>query len=89
MGLFSAGFPTGVEGHLPHLTQRTGFYSLSGWATQSNQAAPEAPLLLNNFLRVSSFALICKPVSNLSSEPGKSRLLQLLANLSLTCFRSL
>jgi len=33
MGLFSAGFPTGVEGHLPHLTQRTGFFSLPGWAT--------------------------------------------------------
>jgi len=25
MGLFSAGFPTGDQGHLPHLSQRTGF----------------------------------------------------------------
>jgi hypothetical protein len=35
MVMFSAGFPTGVEGHLPHLTQRTGFFSsLPGQATQ-------------------------------------------------------
>ena len=66
MGLFSAGFPTGDQGHLPHLSLRTGSCFPFGSATQlvfPDLARPPQKLhcCLNNFLRLSLLTQNCKP----------------------------
>jgi hypothetical protein len=59
-GLFSAGFPTGVQGLLPHLTQRTSLISfpLPSWGRP--QGHREALLLTCNFQRVAHANPYCK-----------------------------
>jgi hypothetical protein len=62
-GLFSVGFPTGVQGHLPHPTQRTS--SITRLPTSLNRGRPNGhreALLLNryNFQRVAHAPFDCK-----------------------------
>lgn len=58
MVMFSAGFPTGVRGTCLASPNEPASHLPVG---QALKPLPEAPLLLNNFLRVSPTTLICKP----------------------------
>jgi|SRR5579859_7025607 len=66
-GIVLCGIPYRGEGHLPHLTQRTGFYSLSGWLPSPVFPDLPGPLkklhcFINNFLRLSLNSQNCKPM---------------------------
>ena len=57
MGLFSAGFPTAVQGRLPHLTERTSFpLPSSGQATRPPGGSTAHLQLLENSTSYSLFA---------------------------------
>jgi hypothetical protein len=59
--------------------------SLAGELPSLNRAAQEAPLPINNFLRVSLPALNCKPRTQILLGNSENRLPSLLANLSIAC----